>query len=109
MAEYTIVPLLHAQNLSVANMAHMANILPETSQALAGQFAVNLLRQEAKQVQKTDKSVKSPTISDEEPGSGLAGDPGLSKKRQGTEPFADDQDPGQSDNPLVGNLLNLKI
>lgn len=108
MAEYTVIPLLNAQQLSSVNVAHMANIMPETAQTLAGQLAVSLLRQEAKQVQKTDKGVQSPTVNDDEGSANLAGDPGQHKKRQAKAP-EEDMEPSQPDNPLVGNLLNLKI
>ena len=111
MAEYTIVPLLNAQQLSTVNIAHMANIAPETSQALASQLAVNLLRQEAKQIQKTDKSAKSPVIGDEEGSDNSTDNPGLKKKRltKTVEPNDENLEPSQPDHPLVGNLLNIKI
>ncbi len=103
MAEITIIPLLNAQQLSMSGLAHHAAVRPEAAQAIAGELALALLRQEAQEVQRTEPGSLSDMVSDREGGGGGFAQPHQHRK----EPREEEQNP--SPKPLVGNLLNVKV
>lgn len=108
----TIIPLLNAQQLGMSALAHGAAVMPEMAQATAKELALNLLRQESRQVQKPEKSTDA-TLVDEEGGGSNGGTAGFraGTRRSGGDAEAGDKqdDAPSSASPLVGNLLNVKV
>lgn len=103
----TIIPLLNAQQQGMAGLAHGAALMPELAQASARQLALQLLRQEAHQVQKP-VSGKSSTQVDDGGGNadGETGSPRRERKQRDESP---PDEASASAKPLVGNLLNVKV
>lgn len=108
----TIIPLLNAQQLSMAGLAHGAAVMPEMAQASARELALHLLRQESKQVQKTEAG-KNSALVDEEGGGNAGGGafaetPRRERERDETGDTGESGAPSSA-KPLVGNLLNVKV
>lgn len=112
MVEESTIPLLNAQQLGMANLARGALLMPELSQHLTRDLALNLMRQQARQVNKAQDSNHSSHV-DEEGGGQQSGFMAHSGRRQHEQPAQDaDDEPStsqHSDNPLVGKLLNVKV
>lgn len=112
MVEESTIPLLNAQQLGMANLARGALLMPELTQHLTRDLALNLMRQQAKQVSKTQDSNHSSQVDadDGQQSSAFLPHSGHRPREQASQ--ENDDDPTlshQSDNPLVGNLLNVKV
>ena len=108
MAEITLIPLLHAQNQSVSNLICNVAVGPEAAQALTGQLAMHLMRQEAKQIHKPDPSNRANAVNDENGSAGQSQHGG--SKREHKKPLPEpNPEPSASLNPMIGNLLNVKV
>lgn len=108
MVETSTIPLLNAQQLSMANLVHGALIMPELAQASTHELALRLLHQEARQVNKPDGGSQSELVAGEDSG-GRSGGGGTPFRRRDAEEKDTDESPSPSDNPLVGKLLNVKV
>ncbi len=104
MAESSPIALLYAQQLSTAKVATDASLMPEMAQAAAKNLAQEMIRQEAREVQKPVESQNSSSVDDEAKEKGGSGSFLFQHKEKKEE-----QSAPSSDNPLVGNLLNVKI
>jgi hypothetical protein len=107
MAEIGIIPLLNAQQLSMLWLGHDAAVRPEAAQVMARDLALHLLQQEAKQIEKPGGSNRSVPVGDEGGGSGSHS--AELSQREKHEKKTDDDPPSASPEPLVGNLLNIRI
>ncbi len=101
----SIIPVI-AQMGHVERLAHEATITPEAQQTAAKHFAIESLRQENKQVQKTEQSDKSNKVDDETPEQ-------RKQKRQAAyeqEPEEEPKEKPEAPNrPWAGHLLDVKI
>ncbi len=104
MAEASPIPLLFAQQIAVAKVASDASHMPEMAQAAAKNVTQEMLRQEAREVQKPEESQGSSGVDDEPKEEGHSNAFLFQQKEKKEEPSAP-----SSDNPLVGNLLHVKI
>lgn len=105
----TIIPLLNAQQLSAVQLAHGAAVMPEIAQASTRELALHLLRQEARQIQKTEAGTLSTLVDGEDGGNSgaFAETPGRDRGKAREE--EDSGGAPSSGRPLVGNLLNVKV
>ena len=101
----TIIPLLNAQQQGMAGLAHGVILMPELAQASARELALQLLRQEARQVQKPDQSKGSAQVDDGEARNGSSADTPPRERKKKTA----SSETQVSASPLVGNVLNLKV
>ena len=108
MAEITTIPLLNAQEQGMSIFAAAQATRPEMAQATIQELALNLLKEQTDQVQKPEDSAKSSTVSSEDGSRGECHDAGERRKRQ-RKPEPETMEPSASPDPLIGNLLNLKI
>lgn len=104
MAESSPIPLLFAQQITVAKVASDASHMPEMAQAAAKSMAQEMLRHEAREVQKPEESQGSSGIDDEQKKESN-GNSFLFQQKEKKE----ENNAPSSDNPLLGNLLNVKI
>ena len=107
MAEIGIIPLLNAQQLSMIGLAHDVAMRPEVSQAAAREMALALLRQEAKQVEKSGAGDRSTAVH-EDNGTGGRQAGSFRREKRHSDPDADENS-ASPQNPLVGNLLNVTV
>ena len=105
----TIIPILNAQQQGISPWVNEVNVLPEMAQANAQNLALQMLRQQKEQVQAPEESRQSSQISDKEKGNGGARQELSPRKRKppNEEAAEDAASPRPSENPLVGNLLNV--
>lgn len=106
MADITVIPLLNAQQLSMSGLAQAALLRPEAAQAMTSKLALDLMREDADKVEKPEAGAKSGLVSDDE-GGGNAFFSDSQRDRQAPQEEGDE--PGATSNPLVGNLLNVKV
>jgi hypothetical protein len=109
MAEIGIVPLLNAQQLSMIWLGHEAAVRPEAAQVVARDLALDLLRQEARQIEKPGASNRSMTIGDDGGSSGGQSADLPRREKSGKKDTDGNGEPPASPKPLVGNLLNVRV
>lgn len=100
-------PLMYTQEVGAAKVAHAVETKADSDRDSAHQSARGVLRQSGEQVQRPDATSLSAEVGEDSGGSG-----GGTYRRRREEKAADekkDEEPSAPSNPLVGNLLNLKI
>ena len=102
-----IMPLIYVQDMGpAAKLVHDASVRPDAAQAMTMVMHEQMLRDESKQVQKSQPGDRSFGINTEDGGGGGGGmsqDPRQARK--------DKEDPAapESADPFVGKLVNRKI
>ena len=103
-----ILPLVYVQDMGpTAKLAHDVAVRPEMAQAIAKEAAEQSLREEAKQVQKTDETELSSTITDHDGHGG--GQQSAYGERHRPEEDNDEEPLPSLAEPFVGKLVNKKI
>lgn len=104
MSVDTTLAVLYAQSSLSANVANAAAVAPQASLAISRILAAELARQERQQVEKAEKSDEAGKLPD---GRGSPRQFGSRRrKRWQAEP---EEVPRAAADPLVGNLLNVKV
>ena len=104
------IAALYAQAGYTARIAHDAATGPQAAVAMAQVMTEELLKQEKGQVQQVAKGEEARVADDkQDKHQSPQHDFGSRRRSRNELPPETDDDPGQADSPLVGNLLNLKV
>ncbi|MEG2172852.1 MAG: hypothetical protein RRY29_06285 [Desulfovibrionaceae bacterium] len=103
------IAVLYAQTNYTARFSHDAAVAPQTAAAMSRVMAEELARQEHQQVQKLDKGGEV-QVGDKQGGTSQGHTFGSRRKnRQMVPEEMEDENAPSGDNPLLGNLLNVKV
>lgn len=106
MSVDTTMAVLYAQSGLSTNVANAAAVAPQASLAISRVLAAEMARQERQQVEKTDKTEHAGILPD---GRRNARQFGSRRRKRMQESPARAEVAGQTSDPLVGNLLNVKV
>ena len=102
-----IMPLVYVQDMGpTAKLAHDASVRPDAAQAMAKVMAEEMLREENKQVHKSQPGEQSSGINTEDGGGGRGG---MYQERRQAQEQEDENASSESDDPFVGKFVNRKI
>jgi hypothetical protein len=102
-----IMPLTYMQDMGpTAKLVHDASVRPDAAQAMAKIMAEEMLREENKQVQKSQPGEQSTAINGEGGGGGQGA---MHQERRQAQEEKEDAPPSESADPFVGKLVNRKI
>ena len=101
-----IMPQVFVQDMGpTARLVHDASVRPDVAQAMAKIMTEETLREENKQIQKSQPNEQSGDINTEDGGGGRGTYQENNQTREGNE----DALPTDSGDPFVGKLVNRKI
>jgi len=103
----SIMPLVAVQDMGpTAKLVHDASVRPEAAQAMSKVIAEEMLREENKQVQKSEPGEQASGINTEDGGGGRGA---MFQGRRQARKDKEDPPPSESKDPFVGKLVNRKI
>lgn len=101
------IAVLYAQTNFAARFSHEAAVAPQTASTMSRMMAEEMTRQEQAQVQKMEKGGE--VLVGKDGGHGGQGNFGSRRKNRQWAPPPEEEQEEVSNNPLLGNLLNVKV